>query len=198
MQCFSTIQEHPMKTYLLFLALVLSGCSAKYPIATNLTLPVSSQPTGIFLDGTTAALTGHDARPNSAVVIYQLKGEPEIEIPNQTAPHILVTEQLASGLKEQGLVFASGSPVRIQVDLNELFVAVTHPQLLYRAAAKSRLTLTVRNKGISITKTYDREATRESLTRPPVEDLEMMINDQLTDIIKQILQDAEIRATINK
>ena len=186
------------KHLLLLFALLLAGCSAKYPTATNLSLPVSRQPADMFREGTSAFLAGHDARTNSAVAIYQLKGEPLIEIPNRIAPHILVTEQLAGGLKEQGLVFASDSPVRIRLDINELLVTVTRPQLLYRATASSRLTLTVKNQGMSLTKTFDREANRESVTRPPVADLEQMVNGQLTDIINQILQDEEIRATIDK
>jgi uncharacterized lipoprotein len=191
------VQEHPMKSYLLLLPLLLAGCSANYPITSDLTLVVSSQPTGIYRDGTTAALTGHDARANSAVIIYRLKGEPEIEIPNQTAVHLVVTEQLADGLKEQGVVFASASPVRIRLDIKELLVTVTRPQLLYRATAKSHLSLTIKNKGMSLTRTYNREANRESVTKPPVKDLEAMVNDQLSNIIEQILQDEEIRTTIN-
>lgn len=193
-----TVQEHLMKKYLLLLlTLLLAGCSTKYPLTTDLTLVVSSQPTDIYRDGTSAALTGHDARANSAVIIYQLKGEPEIEIPNQTAPHIVVTEQLASGLKEQGVVFASASPVRIRLDIKELLVTVTRPQLLYRATAKSHLSLTIKNKGMSLARTYNREANRESVTKPPIVELEAMLNDQLNDIIEQILQDEEIRATIS-
>lgn len=188
-----------MKNFLILaFALILTGCSSKYPLTTNLNLQVSSQTSGIYSNDISAALKGHDARKESAVVVYRLKGKPEIQIPNHTAPHILVTERLAIGLQEQGLVFESASPVRIQLDLKELLVSVTRPKLLYSAKAKSHLTLTIKNRGLSLIKTYNREANRDSVTRPPVQDLEKMLNDQLTDIVNQILQDEEIQATISK
>jgi len=182
----------------LVFALLLTGCGTKYPATANLKLQLGQQPAGLYSEKTTAVLKGHDARVGSAVVIYHIDGEPEVRIPNQTEPHILITERLANGLLQQGLLFESGAPVRIQLDLDELLVSVTRPKLLYNARARSHLTLTTKNQEISLTKTYDREANRESATRPPVADLEKMLNGQLTEIVAEILQDKEVRAAIDK
>lgn len=184
--------------FLLAFALLLTGCGAQYPATTNLKLEIGSQPSGLYGDETTATLKGHDARKNDAVVVYRFKGESEIRIPNGTAPHALVAKSLADGLKEQGLEFVSGSPVRIEVDLNDLVAVVTRPKVLYSAKANSHLTLTIINRGFSLSKTYDREANRESVSRPSVQDLENMLNGQLDDIVKQILQDQEVHAAIVK
>ncbi|MCP4337814.1 MAG: hypothetical protein GY799_02770 [Desulfobulbaceae bacterium] len=186
------------KIAILIFIMFFSGCSAKYPLNTNLELQVNSQAGGIYSNDISATLKGHDARLDTAVVVYQLKGKPEIRIPNQTAPHILVTEQLANGLEEQGLVFKNRSPVSIQLDLNDLLVLVTRPKILYSAKAKSHLTLTIKNKTITLTKTYDREANNDSATRPPVYELEKLLNDQLTGIVNQILQDEEVQETISQ
>jgi uncharacterized lipoprotein len=188
-----------MKRIALFIcALLLAGCSAQYPITTALRLQVDRQSTAMYDPDTTAALKGHDARQETAVVIYRLKGKSEVQIPNETPPHALVTNQLAAGLQAQGLVFAGGSPVRIQLDLNELVATVTRPKLLYSATARSYVTLTIKNRKISLSKTFDRETTRDTATKPPVHELEKMLNDQLTDIVNQILQDPEIRAAISQ
>jgi len=184
--------------FIFALALLLTGCGAKYPLTTNLNLQVSSQTAGIYRSDISAALKGHDARQESGVIIYQLEGEPEIKIPNQTPPHILVTERLAIGLQEQGLVFESTSPVRILLDLKELLVSVTRPKVLYNAKAKSQLTLTVKNREFTLTKTFTRETNHDSVTRPPVQDLEKMLSDQLTELVDQILQDQEIQASISR
>ncbi len=186
------------KIVLLTFAFLLTGCGAKYPLTTNLNLQVGNQTSGIYSNGTSAALKGRDVRKDSAVIVYHLKGEPEIQIPNLIEPHLLVTERLAIGLREQGLEFESASPVRIQLNLDELLVTVTRPKLLYSAKARSHLTLTVKNGDTTLTKKYDREANRDSVRRPPVQDLEKMLNDQLTEIVTQILQDQEVRASINK
>lgn len=196
---FLTTREYIVKKIaILAFVVLLSGCSAKYPLNTNLDLQVNSQTGGVYSNDISATLKGHDARLDTAVVVYQLKGKPEIRIPNQTAPHIIVTEQLANGLQEQGLVFKNRSPVSIQLDLNDLLVLVTRPKILYSAKAKSHLTLTIKNKTITLTKTYDREANNDSATRPPVYELEKLLNDQLTDIVNQILQDEEVQETISQ
>lgn len=186
------------KIFLLALAIILTGCGAQYPLTTNLNLSPSSQPSGMYLNSNSAALKGHDARKDSAVVMYQLKGKPTIEIPNEVAPQILITEMLADGLQKQGLSFESDAPVYIQLDINELVATVTRPKILYTATAKSRLSLTIKSSETTLTKTYSREANRDSPTRPAVQDLEKMLNGQLSDIVKQILKDEEIRSTIRK
>jgi uncharacterized lipoprotein YajG len=186
------------KYFLLVFALLFSGCSAQYPATTNLNLEVGNQPYGIYASNTSAALKGHDARLDTAVVIYHLKGKSPVRIPNHEPPHKLVTEQLATGLQEQGLVFESGSSVRILIDLNDLVAIVTRGNLLYSATAKSNLTLTIKNKETSLIKTYNRQANRDSAGKPSVQDLEKMLNDHLNDIVSQILQDEEVQAAINK
>lgn len=186
------------KYFLLVFALLFSGCSAQYPATSNLSLEVGNQPYGIYDINTSAALKGHDARLDTAVVIYHLKGKSPVRIPNHEPPHKLVTDQLAAGLQEQGLVFESGSSVRILVDLNDLVAIVTRANIIYSATAKSNLTLTIKNKDTSLIKTYNRQANRDSAGKPSVQDLEEMLNDQLNDIVNQILQDEEVRGAISK
>jgi len=184
------------KTAMVACIFLLAGCSADYPLYANLHLRAGNQPMGIYDNTTTAILSGHDARKNSAVVAYQIKGQSEILLPNETEPHVLVANQLARGFLEQGLVFENGAPVRIQLNLEELLVKVNRPKILYNATARSHITLIVTNRGTTLTKTYVREANRETATQPPVKDLEKMLNEQLTDIVKQILQDEEVRTAI--
>lgn len=188
-----------MKRIALIVWIVLvAGCSAKYPLTANLNLGVSSQPTGIYTPTLAAVLKGHDARKESAVVAYRIQGQPAILLPNETAPHALITDHLARGFTEQGLAFENGAPVRIQVNLDELLANVSRPKLLYSSTIKSHVTLTLTNRGTTLTKSYNREANRQSATRPPVQELEKILNDQLIDIIGQILQDEEVRVTIRR
>ncbi len=185
------------KFFLLAIALLLAGCSPHYPLEANLKLHINSQSPGVYSNAS-ATLTGHDARKGAAVLVYQLKDTPEVRIPNWKPPHILITEQLATGFQEQGLVFKSPSPVSIRVDLNELVATVTHPKIPYHATAKSNLTLTIQNGELSLKKTYDRQGTQDSATRPSVQDLEKMLTDQLNDIVNQILHDEEVQAAIRR
>lgn len=183
---------------ILVFILFLTGCSTKYPKNTDLKLQINSQTTGTYINKPSATLRGHDARQDTAVVVYHLKGKPEIRLSNQTAPHVLISQRLADGLEEQGLVFASASPVSIQLDVNELLVLVTRPKLLYAAKAKSHITLTIKNRNVTLIRTYDRQANNDTVTHPPVQELEKLLNDQLTGIVNQILQDEEIQTAIRQ
>ena len=190
--------EPPVKKIIiLVVAILLTGCGAKDPLYTSLKLGITGQPAGIYSGDIAATLRGRDARKDKTVVAYQLKGQTEIRIPNESDPHALITDQLAKGFLEQGLVFEGGAPIRILIDLNELLAKVTRSKLLYNAIARSHLTLTIKYREVTFTKTYDREASQGSARRTPVKDLEKMLNDQLTDIVTQILNDQEVRATIN-
>lgn len=183
------------KLFLLACILLLAGCTAKRPAATNLNLQIVGQPAGIYNE-TSAVIRGHDAREFEEVIEFQLGKDPVLRIPNLSPTHILVTERLAGGFKQQGLTFSNDSEARILLDINNLLVTVTKPQMLYVAEAKSNLSLKVVSGNKTITKKYDRQVSKESMTKPKIESLEGMLNDQLSDIIMQILQDDEIRSAI--
>lgn len=178
------------------LILLLTGCTQKYPETANLNLQVMTQPAEIYSDGMAATIRGHDARENAAIVLYQIGDNPVVRIPNLSAPHIVISEQLVDGLQKQGLLLDSSAPVHILLEINELLVTVTKPEFLYETKAVSRITLSVKNKGNTIARKYKKEAKRETATRPNVSELETLLNNQLTDIVNRILQDEEIRETI--
>ena len=185
------------KVALIVCLMLLAGCSANYPLTTTLHLHSDRQSGGVYDQTITARLRGHDARQESAVVAYRLD-QPEILLPNETEPHALLTSQLAQGLLQQGLEFKENAPIHIQLNLEHLLADVSRPKILYNATAKSHITLIVSNRGTTLSKTYKREANRESATRPTLADLEMMLNEQLSDIVSQILEDREVRDAIRR
>jgi uncharacterized lipoprotein YajG len=58
------------------------------------------------------------------------------------------------------------------------------------------LKLTVTNRGSVLTKDYNREASKETATKPSIPDLEEMLNAQLSDVIEKILGDGQVREAI--
>lgn len=184
------------KITVLLLALLFTGCSTKSPEMTNLNLTISGQETGIYSADISAAIQGKDARKSEEVIVYHIKSKPQTRLVNQRAPHILLTNQLANALRDQGLQFQSDSNVRIDLIIEELLVTVTQPNILYTADARCRILLNVKNRGTTLSRAYDREATQDSVGRPDVAELEEMLNKQLSDILNQILGDEKILATI--
>lgn len=180
---------------LLAVTVLLFGCAPKYPFQANLDPQIQAQPP-IFSD-TTAFLQGKDGREHEEVIIYLSKDQPPIRVDNVNPVHNLVTDRLASALRGQGLIFDSSADTRLFLEINELQVTVSKPKFLYTAAAKTNITLKVVKESTSLAKKYDRQASKESAQRPGVEQLENMLDEQLSEIIAQILQDEDIRKALN-
>ncbi len=184
------------KIILLTCLILLAGC-AKQPVIANLSVRLGEVPAGIYGGGSSALIVGQDARKSQEVVVY-MTDQPATSLANISSPLQLVSEKLAEGLQGQGLLLDRSSPVRLKFSINELLVWVTRPKMLYRADAKTYITLTVENRGAVFSKDFKREANQESATRPKLPDLEAMLNTQLSDIIHQILVDEEVRKLIGK
>lgn len=174
--------------------LVFAGC-AKQPVIANLNPRISEQPRGIYADPQTVAVTGRDLRKTADVVAY-LSDMPPTGLANLHAPQEVVADRLSEGLRSQGLRLDPSSPVHLKFDINELLVRVSRPKMLYNAEAKTFITLTVENGGTVFTKTYKREANKESAMRPDLPKLEEMLNSQLAEIVNMILQDEEVRSLL--
>ena len=183
------------KIVLLACVLLFPGCSVKYPETANLNLQVPAQASIVYTNST-ASVRGRDARENPEVVVFNVKKEPVVKVTNLSPPHIVITERLVGGLREQGLEFESNAPVRILLNLNELLVTVTKPKLLYNSEAVSEVTLEVKNSKTSLKKKYTRNDSKESVSRPKIAEIEKMLNDQLSAIVNQILMDAEFRELV--
>lgn len=183
------------KIVLLACVLLFPGCAVKYPEFANLKLQVPLQSSVVYTNST-ASVRGHDAREDPEIVVFKVKKEPVVKIPNISSPHIVITERLVGGLREQGLQFKSNSPVRILLNLNQLQVTVTKPKVLYNSKAVSEVTLEVTNSKTSLTKTYTRKHDQGSVSRPKIDEIEKMLNDQLSDIVNQVLMNAEFRKLI--
>ena len=183
------------KIILLACVLLLPGCTLKYPETANLNLQVPSQSPAVYTNSA-ASVRGRDSRENPEVVVFKVKNEPVVKVTNLSPPHIVVTERLVGGLREQGLEFESSAPVRILLDLTQLLVTVTKPKLLYNAEAVSEITLEVKNSKTTVKKKYTRNDSKESVSRPKIGEIEKMLNDQLSTIVNQILADAEFSRLI--
>jgi len=176
---------------------LLTGCGVKYPETANLNLRVPSQSAAVYANST-VFVHGQDARENPEVIVYKVKKEPVVKVPNLNAPLIVITERLTGGLREQGMQFESNSPVRIELKLNQLLATITKPKRLYSVEAVSRITLKAINGKKSLTKKYNHQDDLKSVFRPKIAEIENMLNNQLSDIVTQILSDMQLQELIIK
>ncbi len=176
--------------------LLVTACAPQYPLNTHLNLQISPQGEQIYGGGATASIQGVDQRDNPEVVIYRIS-DPAVGITNLSPPHILIIERLAGGLRQQGLLVESSSPVNIIVEVKELLAEVTRSKTLYITNAASSVQLVLENRGTTLTKNYGLESSRQSLRKPKVDDLEELLNMQLSDIVNQILDDKKIQSFLS-
>ena len=174
------------------IVLLLAGCGPKYPEYANLNLQVAPQSSQVSGSETGVAITSKDKR-DTPEVIYQMTEGASIRITNLNPPHILVSERLAIGLREQGFMVQSSAPTSLLIEIEELQATVTKPAYLFVTEAQSRIALTVKNEKTGMTKNYNRQSTRKSVTRPETEELEKLLNEQLSAIVNQTLKDPDIQ-----
>lgn len=184
------------KMGVVLLVMILAGCATTMPNMADLDITVARQQPATYPASLKVTLIGRDVRTKPAVIVYQLAGEPAVSLVSRLPIRELVQEGLARGLKQQGLNLVDQSDIAVVVKVKELLARVTKPGMLYSAVVRTRLRLVVGNGGSTLTLDFNREATKESLTRPEVLDLELMINNQLSDIVNKILSDDRVKQAI--
>lgn len=191
---FKKKSERKMKKVLLVVfVLLLAGCGPKYPEYANLNLQVIPQPGQVADNEAGVAISSKDRRDAPEVIVYQITEGASIQITNRNPPHILVSERLAIGLREQGFMVQSSATTHLLIEIEELQATVTKPAYLFVTEAQSRIALTVKNQKTGMTKNFSRQSTRKSVTSPETEDLEKLLNEQLSAIVNQTLADPDIR-----
>lgn len=184
------------KVIFVLIVFLLAGCGPKYPEFANLNLQVTPQSSQMFASKASVAITSSDKRNDPEVIVYQVTEGASVRIANLNPPHILVSERLAIGLREQGIMVQSSSPTSLLLEIEELQATVTKPAYLFVTEAQSRIALTIKNQKTGMTKSFSRQSTRKSVTRPETEDLEKLLNEQLSAIVNQTLEDPDIQALL--
>jgi uncharacterized lipoprotein YajG len=177
-------------------AIVLSGCAGAMPGKADLMVDTANQAEGVYPASLDVIVIGRDKRPDPSVILYDMEDEQPQRIANRVPPHILVKESLVQGLRQQGLQMDERANISITVLINDLQAKVTKPHTLYVSQAKTRLQVIVGHLGNIVTLEYNREANKESLTRPGIPALEEMLDDQLTETITRILSDQRFQVAI--
>ncbi|MDR3090257.1 MAG: YajG family lipoprotein [Desulfobulbaceae bacterium] len=183
----------------LLFVLFLSSCAAEIPRHTDLHPALPDRIEQQYAQEDSGfAITGKDARPYADTVTFTIGSDPVIRLTNRPAPETLVADLLSLGWQKQGLIVYPTAPTHLTVIIDELLVEVTKPKALYKTVTTSKIRLMAQKNATTLTRTFTRESSGETLRRPELPVLEKGLNDQLTDIIAQILGDREISAVIGK
>jgi uncharacterized lipoprotein YajG len=180
----------------IFMAMVLTSCAGTMPEKADLNIEVADQSAGVYPSSLQVSVVGRDNRADPYIIIYNLDREATTMLESRVPPQVLVKDSLAQGLRQQGLNRGDRSNITVSVVIKELQAKVTKPGALYATHARTRLELTIGNNGNVLTLEFNREASKESMTRPKVLFLETMLNEQLTDIVVKMLEDHRVRAAI--
>lgn len=184
------------KIMLLLSAILFVGCAASWPQKANLNPVVDDQLDGLYQPGIDMTVDGKDERAGSQIIKIALPDSPVTLIPNQVAPQQLLAERLQDGFLQQGIARGSQSNITVNVVIEELQATLTKPGLMFNSNAKTRIKLTITNNGNILNKEYNRSSSQDSVTRPDIHDLEVLLNEQLSEIMSQALADNQIRGAI--
>ena len=177
--------------------LLLFGCSSPVMYESYLDVDIPETTANLYSDSA-VSIHAKDLREQSEVVHYNLDSSSASRLANAVPVQKLLTERLASALEQQGLQFAADAPVTITLEINELAGVVPRPKILNKTEAKSAIRLIVNNRGTTLTKDYKRQAEQESVTLPDLWDVEMLLEEQVTEILELIINDEKMRSLIKK
>lgn len=184
---------------LLVLSLLMAGCSKPVHKNAFLDFSINPQQNEIYINGETALITTRDKRQATEVITYHSRNNQRLRVEALPTINSILTAQLAKGFAEQGLILTREEPdAYITMEVVALHADVMRDKGLYVSHVKTTLQLTVETAQQKLTKTYNRDADRKNMTKPLLQDIEVMIRDQIQEIVNQTLIDPEIRTTINR
>lgn len=182
----------------LFIAMILAGCAVSLPDKADLNVEIANQSGGIYPASLDVNVIGQDKRPDPHIILFKMDKEPVTALDSRIPPQNLLKESLAHGFRQQGLGRSERSGITATVVIKELQVRVTRAGALYAAVANTSLQFIVNNNGNILTLEFNRKSKQDSMTRPKILDLEMMLNEQLSDVVTKILADDRVRTAINR
>jgi uncharacterized lipoprotein YajG len=186
------------KLVFVFIAMILAGCAGTMPEKADLNIEIGNQSGGIYPASLNITVLGQDKRPDPHIITFKTDKDPATILASRIPPENLLKESLAHGFRQQGLARTDRSAITATVVIRELLVKVTRPGAMYAAKANTRLQFIVNNNGNILTLEFNRESSKDTLARPKLLDLEMMLNEQLSEIVTKILADERVRTAINR
>jgi uncharacterized lipoprotein YajG len=188
-----------MKNLLFVLiSIILAGCAGTIPEKADLDLEIADQPEGVYPASLDISVTGKDSRSEPHVILFKVDKETPMTLTSRVPPQVLARDSLVHGLRQQGLSRGDRSNIIATLNIKELLAKVTKPGVLYNTNVRTRIQLIVRNNGSVLTLEYNREANKDTLTRPKILDLEIILNEQLSEVLTKILSDDRVRVAIKK
>lgn len=177
------------------LAVVLAGCSTAWPENASINPQINDQPDNL-LAGQSVSVSSQDVRSGHQIIKINKQGEPVVLIPNAISPDQVMADRLQKGLAAQGATIAPQGGAEVKVIVQNMLAEVTKPGLAYKTRVRMEVKLQVQKNGAGIAKTYQKSAMKESATQPDMGDIELMLNDQTSKLLNDMLSDSQVRAVI--
>ena len=174
------------------LALTLGGCATTWPESASLNPQINDQPDNIY-SGNTIAIDNQDTRLGSQIIKIKIKKDPEVLIPNNITPGAVMADRLGKGLAAQGAQISAQGDTHLTLIVDEMQSEVTKPGLVYKSRVSLKVKLKAERNGASITKEYRKSAMKESATQPDIGDIELQLNEHISSLLNEMLQDSQLR-----
>jgi uncharacterized lipoprotein len=177
-------------------AIALAGCANTWPETASLNPQINDQPDNVYNGQATISVDSQDSRIGSQIIRVKIKNEPEVLIPNNVSPGTLFADRLMKGFRAQGATISSQGDTHLTVIIEQIQDEITRPGLAYKSRVAMTVKLKAERNGRIITKEYRKSAMKESATQPDIGDIELLMNEHISDLLNQMLGDSQMRTFI--
>ena len=174
------------------LTLSLGGCATTWPESASINPQINDQPDNIY-SGNAVAIDNQDTRVGSQIIKIKIKKEPVVLLANNVSPASVLADRLGKGLTAQGAQISAQGDTHLTLIVEQLQSEITKPGLVYKSRVNLQVKVKAERNGASITKEFRKSAMKESATQPDIGDIELQLNEHLSSLLEQILQDSQLR-----
>ncbi|GLS82773.1 YajG family lipoprotein [Paraferrimonas haliotis] len=170
----------------------LSGCTTTYPqVALDPSAPqINQRHTGQL------SFSSQDLRSANYIAKIKKSDDAAQLIAPTQPPRLQIQQLLSDAFAKQGYRIQAQAPVNVQLNLVDLKSVVEQKFYKYQANTNIELTLVADNGNQTLTKTYRGNAQRSAPLSADPATLELEINQLITKVLQEIVDDPELHSFI--
>lgn len=183
---------------LIMSAILLMGCSIS-PTSVQLEPDLWAKQTGQTLQSQlTWQLSSQDQR-TAHYLIEIIEGNNAARLINESQSSRLIIEKaLQQQWIKKGLAIQANGANSIDIQLIRLLVNVEQNSVTYNSNSQIVIAVKLQSEGKAFSKTFKSRFSKEGVLTADVKAVSERLNDQLSQLLYEILQDAELNAKLQK
>ncbi len=178
----------------LLLSLILPACSSAP--SHLIVAPEVNLPTTVLYSNKQAKLTVMDMRTSNHIVQILKESEAATILASQERLESIIQKALTHSWQKQGLILSNIASNHIAVSIEKAVVSVNQNTMSYKTQSEIIIQVKIDNGQQTLTNTFKSTANSEGALKADIAVLERDFNQNLSTLLKQILNSKDIKAFI--